>query len=133
LTLIDTNILLDIVTADPRWLSWSRTQLAIAAVAGPLVINDVIYADLSVRFQSIDALEAALAGLGVRLDPIPRAALFLAAKAFLRYRSQGGGRTGVPSDFYIGAHAAVRHCGLLTRDGTRYRGYFPSVRLILPD
>jgi predicted nucleic acid-binding protein len=133
LTLIDTNILLDIVTADPRWLSWSRSQLAMAAVAGPLVINDVIYAEASVRFQSIDALEAALAGLGVRLDPIPPAALFLAGKAFLRYRSQGGTRTGVLSDFFIGAHAAVQNCGLLTRDGTRYRSYFPSVRLLLPD
>ena len=133
MTLIDTNVLLDIVTADPRWLSWSRPQLAMAAVAGPLVINDVIYAELSVRFQSIDTLEAALAGLGVRLDPIPRAGLFLAAKAFARYRSQGGTRTGVLSDFFIGAHAAVQRCGLLTRDGTRYRGYFPSVRLILPD
>jgi predicted nucleic acid-binding protein len=133
LTLVDTNVLLDIVTADPSWLSWSRSRLAMAALAGPLVINDVIYAEVSVRFESIDALETALSGLGVRLDRFPRAALFLAAKAFRRYRGQGGVRTGVLADFFIGAHAAVQDCDLLTRDAGRYRSYFPSVRLILPD
>jgi hypothetical protein len=133
LTLIDTNILLDIVTADPQWLPWSRSRLAIAAIAGPLLINDIIYAEVSVRFESIDTLEAALTGLGVRLVPIPRAGLFLAGKAFRRYRGQGGTRTGVLADFFIGAHAAVQDCDLLTRDAGRYRSYFPSVRLIVPD
>jgi predicted nucleic acid-binding protein len=133
LTLIDTNILLDIVTADPLWLPWSRSQLATAAIAGPLIINDIIYAEVSVRFEAIDALEAALTGLGVRMEPIPRAGLFLAGKAFRRYRGQGGSHTGVLADFFIGAHAAVRGYGLLTRDAGRYRSYFPSVRLIAPD
>jgi hypothetical protein len=133
LTLIDTNVLLDIVTADARWLSWSRSHLATAAIAGPLVINDIIYAEVSVRFESIDTLEAALTGLGVRLVPIPRAGLFLAGKAFRRYRGQGGTRTGVLADFFIGAHAVVQSCDLLTRDAGRYRSYFPSVRLIVPD
>lgn len=104
-----------------------------AAVDGPLVINDVIYAEVSVRFKTIDALEAALAGLGVRLAPIPRAALFLAAKAFRLYRTRGGTRTGVLPDFFIGAHASVQGCALLTRDAERYRRYFPAIRLIVPD
>ncbi|MEA2740801.1 MAG: hypothetical protein QOH05_4108 [Acetobacteraceae bacterium] len=104
-----------------------------AAIAGPLIINDIIYAEISVRFESIDGLEASLAGLGVRLDPIPRAALFLAAKAFRRYRTRGGTRTGVLSDFFIGAHAVIQDCTLLTRDAGRFRHYFPTIRLIVPD
>jgi predicted nucleic acid-binding protein len=133
LTLIDTNILLDIVTADPHWLEWSRSKLATADIAGPLIIDDVIYAEVSVRFSSIGALDAALAGLGVRLDRTPRAASFLAGKAYWHYRSRGGTRTGMLSDFFIGAHATVIGCPLLTRDGGRYRHYFPTIRLIVPD
>ncbi|WP_428490264.1 type II toxin-antitoxin system VapC family toxin [Rhodopila sp.] len=125
-TLVDTNILLDIVTNDPCWMSWSRLQLSRASVVGPLLINDVVYAELSVRFESIETLETALTELGVRLEPIPRAALFLAAKAFRLYRSRGGTRTGVLSDFFVGAHAAVLNCALLTRDAGRYRHYFPT-------
>jgi predicted nucleic acid-binding protein len=132
LTLVDTNVILDLVTADPSWTAWSRSQLELAALAGPLIINDVIYAEVSVRFQSIDTLEAALAVLNTRLVPIPRPALFLAAKAFTQYRARGGTRTGVLSDFFIGAHAAVLHCALLTRDASRFRTYFPTVRLVLP-
>ena len=132
MTLVDTNVLLDIVTNDPRWMSWSRLQLARASVAGPLVINDVVYAELSVRFESINTLEASLAELRARLDPIPRAGLFLAAKVFRLYRSRGGTRTGVLSDFFIGAHASVLDCVLLTRDARRYRHYFPALRLIAP-
>jgi predicted nucleic acid-binding protein len=133
LTLVDTNVILDMVTADPRWLAWSRSQLEIASVGGPLIINDVIYAEVSVRFQSIDSLEDALAGLDISVDAIPRAGLFLAGKAFKQYRARGGTRTGVLSDFFIGAHAAVRHCSLLTRNAGRYRTYFPSLSLIVPD
>ena len=132
MTLVDTKVLLDIVTNDPRWLSWSRLELARAFVAGPLVINDVVYAEVSLRFGSIDTLDAALAELGMRLDPIPRAALFLAAKAYGLYRSRGGTRTGVLPDFVIGAHASVLDCVLLTRDPGRYRHYFPALRLIAP-
>jgi len=132
LTLVDTKVLLDIVTNDPRWLSWSRLELARAFVAGPLVINDVVYAEVSLRFGSIDTLDAALAELGMRLDPIPRAALFLAAKAYRLYRRRGGTRTGVLPDFVIGAHASVLDCVLLTRDPGRYRHYFPALRLIAP-
>ncbi len=108
MTLVDTNILFDILTDDKVWGSWSCRQLEIAAVAGPLLINDVIYAEVSVRYETISALDKALAVFGMRLDRIPRAALFLAAKAYRLYRSRGGTRTGVLSDFFIGAHAAMQ-------------------------
>jgi predicted nucleic acid-binding protein len=132
LTLVDTNVILDMVTDDPHWVAWSRSQLEVAANQGPLIINDVIYAEVSVRFQTIDVLEAALSGLDIHVVPIPSASLFLAGKAFNRYRLRGGTRTGVLPDFYIGAHAAVRQCVLLTRDPSRYRSYFPTLRLTVP-
>jgi predicted nucleic acid-binding protein len=120
------------VTDDPHWVAWSRSQLEVAANRGPLIINDVIYAEVSVRFQAIDVLEAALSALDIHVVPIPRASLFLAGKAFDRYRVRGGTRTGVLPDFFIGAHAAIGQCALLTRDPSRYRSYFPTLRLIVP-
>jgi len=131
-TLVDTNVLLDVLTDDPVWANWSVRQLDAAAAMGPLVINDVIYAELSVRFSTIEALDAALVLADAQLDPIPRSALFLAGKAFQRYRAAGGQRTGVLPDFFIGAHAAVLGVPLLTRDVQRYRRYFPSVDLVTP-
>ncbi|HEY4254316.1 MAG TPA: type II toxin-antitoxin system VapC family toxin [Roseomonas sp.] len=131
-TLIDTNILLDLVTDDPAWADWSVRQLDIAAASGALVINAVVYAELSVRFATIEALTAVLDEAGIVLAPIPRPALFLAGKAFQRYRAAGGARTGVLADFFIGAHAAVDGVRLLTRDAQRYRTYFPTVGLITP-
>jgi predicted nucleic acid-binding protein len=128
-TSVDTNVILDLVADDPRWSDWSALRLQMAAIAGPLAINDAVYAELSVRYDTIEALDAMLAALGVRLEPIPRAGLFLAAKAFRRYRLRGGTRTGVLPDFFIGAHAAVSHVALLARDPTRYRDYFPTLRL----
>lgn len=133
MTLVDTNVIFDILTNDPRWEPWSSRQLERAAVAGPLVINDVIYAEVSVRYQSVEALEDALAALGLRVMPMPRAGPFLAAKAFSRYRSRGGMRTGVLADFFIGAQAVVQDCTLLTRDVARFRDYFPTIRLIVPN
>jgi predicted nucleic acid-binding protein len=106
-TLVDTNVLLDVVTDDPVWSRWSAQQMEAAALRGPLLINDVIYAELSARYLAIEELDRTLASAGVNLEPMPRAALFLAGKAFLRYRTQGGPRTGVLSDFFVGAHAAV--------------------------
>jgi len=132
LTLVDTNVLLDLVTADPVWANWSIAALDAADTAGPVWINDVVYAELSVRFAEIDTLDTMLDEARVDLAPIPRPALFLAGKAFLRYRAAGGGRTGVLPDFFIGAHAAVANWNLLTRDAARYRTYFPTVRLIAP-
>jgi predicted nucleic acid-binding protein len=133
LTLVDTNVLLDLVLADARLAHWSLLQLKIASLAGPVAINDVIYAEPSVRYESVEDLDSMVSTLGVRLETIPRSGLFMAAKAFRRYRAQGGTRTGVVPDFFIGAHAVSVECVLLTRDEARYRTYFPTVRLILPD
>lgn len=133
MTLIDTNVLVDMVIGDEVWAPWSLLQLKIASLAGPLLINDVIYAELSVRYQSIQKLEGMLATLGIQLEPIPRVALFNAAKAFVRYRARGGTRTGVLPDFFIGAHASAQDYRLLTRDVARFRDYFPTIRLIVPD
>ena len=131
-TLVDTNVLLDLVTDDPRWADWSARELERAALRGRLVINDVIYAELSVRFAGIEALDDMVAAVGLSLEALPRPALFLAGKAFLDYRRRGGGRSGVLPDFFIGAHAAVAGLTLLTRDAGRYRGYFPSVEVMAP-
>jgi predicted nucleic acid-binding protein len=132
-TLVDSNVLLDIFTRTPSWWEWSLMQLEEAALHGSLLINDVIYAETSVRFHSIDDFDAALAMAGVTVAPVPRTALFLAGKAFTQYRSAGGVRTGVLPDFFIGAHAMVESLPLLTRDARRYRNYFPEVVLVAPE
>jgi predicted nucleic acid-binding protein len=132
-TLVDTNVLLDVFTEDPKWLGWSITRLEQAAFKGSLLINEVIYAETSTRYPRIEDFEAALVSAGVTVAPISRAALFLAGKASARYRSAGGIRTGVLADFFIGAHAAVEQLPLLTRDAWRYRSYFPTVELIAPE
>ncbi len=133
MTLVDTNVLLDLVTDDPTWADWSIRQLEAAAIKGGLAISDVVYAELSVRFDRIEALDAVVENARLVLAGTPRAALFLAGKAFQRYRASGGARTGVLPDFFIGAHAAVAQLPLLTRDAQRYRTYFPTVDLITPD
>ncbi len=132
MTLVDTNVLLDLVTNDRQWADWSIRQLDAASLRGELVINDVIYAELSVRFAAIETLEDALDEARVSVAAIPRAALFLAGKAFQRYRAAGGTRTGVLPDFFIGAHASVLGLVLLTRDAQRYRSYFPAIDLVTP-
>jgi hypothetical protein len=131
-TLVDTNILLDVATNDPVWAGWSIGQLDAAAIRGSLVINDVVYAELSVRYARVEDVDAFLALGGVTLEAMPRAALFLAGKAFQTYRARRGVRTGVLPDFFIGAHAAVADWPLLTRDAARYGAYFPKLRLITP-
>lgn len=133
MTLVDSNVLLDIVTRTPDWWQWSLSQFDDAAMIGPVVINDVIYAEMSTRYPSVDVVDSVLRDLGVDLVPIPRSALFLAGKAYLRYRAAGGVRTGVLSDFFIGAHAEAEQLPLLTRDVRRYRSYFPKVELIAPE
>jgi predicted nucleic acid-binding protein len=132
-TLVDTNVLLDLVTNDPDWSGWSIAQLEEAALKGPLCINDVVYAELSVRYARIEDLEAMLDDAAIEVARTPRDALFLAGKVFVQYRKSGGARTGVLPDFFIGAHAAVSGLPLLTRDGGRYRTYFPSMALIAPE
>ncbi|WP_426232474.1 type II toxin-antitoxin system VapC family toxin [Pararhizobium sp. DWP3-4] len=133
MTLVDTNILLDVVTDDPDWADWSIEQLEAAGLRGPLLINDVVYAELAVRYERIERLEAFLSEAGIELAAMPRPALFLAGKVFQKYRKTGGSRAGVLPDFFIGAHAAVDRLDLLTRDTGRYRTYFPTVKLIAPD
>ena len=132
MTLIDTNVLLDLLTGDPSWADWSIGQLDAASLRGPLAINDIVYAELSVRFATIEALDAVVAEMGMVVAAIPRPALFLAGKAFQRYRAAGGSRRGVLPDFFIGAHAAVLGCSLLSRDAGRYRTWFPGVALVTP-
>ncbi|MEP5171752.1 MAG: type II toxin-antitoxin system VapC family toxin, partial [Erythrobacter sp.] len=132
MTLIDTNVLLDLVTDDPQFAEWSIAQLEAASLAGPLLINDVISAELSVRYDSKEQLDDFISSIGLKRDPIPDAALFLAGKVFRKYRKAGGTRSGVLPDFFIGAHAAVRGLPLLTRDLGRYRSYYPTVEVIAP-
>ncbi len=133
MTLVDTNVLLDLVTDDPKWADWSLSQLEAASLDGPLLINDAVYAELAVRYERIEHLEAFVDRAGLEMISMPRAALFLAGKVFTQYRKAGGSRTGVLPDFFIGAHAAVAGLRLLTRDVGRYRTYFPSLQLIAPD
>ncbi len=129
--LVDSNVLLDVVTDDPNWADWSQQQLDTASRIGDLVINPVIYAELSLAYASVEGLDAGIAAVGLELLEIPRPALFLAAAAFRLYRRRGGPRTEVLPDFFIGAHAAVEGMTLITRDGRR-RGWFPTVQVIAP-
>jgi predicted nucleic acid-binding protein len=130
--LVDSNVLLDVATNDPEWSEWSGSALERAANEAALVINPLVYAEVSIRFSRIEDLEAAVPSNLFRREALPFEAAFLAGKAFLKYRRQSGGRTSPLPDFYIGAHAAVADMRLLTRDATRYRTYFPTVELISP-
>ncbi|GHT94220.1 DNA-binding protein [Betaproteobacteria bacterium] len=130
--LVDTNVLVDILENDPEWADWSIKQLRAQAQVYRLVINPIIYSELSLTFSTVEALDNAIAQLGLALLELPRPALFLAGKAFVRYRRQGGTKNNVLGDFFIGAHAAVSGYPVLTRDTRRYATYFPSVRLIAP-
>jgi predicted nucleic acid-binding protein len=132
MTLVDSNILLDVFSESAPWVVWSKQQLERAARRGPVFINDLIYAEISVQFTSSDSLDAVLKEILIDVAPTPRPALFLAGKAFARYRGAGGPRTGVLPDFFIGVHALVEGLSLLTRDARRYRHYFPTVELIAP-
>lgn len=131
-TLVDTNVLLDIFTEDAKWASWSSQALADARDSGALVINPIVYAEVSVRFDTIEELDEALPAADFLREELPYPAGFLAGKAYARYRSQGGTKRSPIADFYIGAHAAVCGYRLLTRDGARYRTYFPKLDLITP-
>jgi predicted nucleic acid-binding protein len=132
-TLVDSNVILDITSNDVSWATWSIQRLEAASLDGPLLINDVVYAEISVRYARMEDLDAMLDGTGIDLAPLPREALFLAGKIFMQYRKVGGTRSGVLPDFFIGAHAAVRQIPLLTRDVARYRTYFPNLEIISPN
>jgi len=131
-TLVDANVILDIVTEDSDWLDWSAAMLEEAAEGGTLAINPVVYAEVAVRFDRIEDIEEALPAAYFRREPIPWEASFLAAKCFERYRRGGGARRSPLPDFFIGAHAAIAGMTLLTRDARRYRTYFPRLRLVAP-
>lgn len=133
MTLVDTNVLLDIATSDANWREWSLEQLETASLAGPLIVNSVVYAELAARYDNRDELDNFIGRLGMEFHEVPLDGLFLAGKVFQQYRRRGGTRTGVLSDFFIGAHAAVAGLPLLTRDRSRYATYFPDVQLIAPE
>ena len=131
--LVDTNVILDVVENDPQWAAWSQSQLEAASLKFTLLINPVIYAELSIAYQRIEELESMLRNAELQLVPIPREALFLAGRVFLKYRQRKGTKSGVLPDFFVGAHAAVAGIPLLTRGLSRYRTYFPSLKLITPE
>lgn len=131
--LIDTNVLIDVLQDDPRWADWSIRQLRAQSQLHELAINPIIYSELSLMYESIEALEQTVAAMRLSFQEIPRPALFVAAKAFVRYRREGGTKQNVLPDFFIGGHAAVAKCAVLTRDPARYRSYFPTVELLTPE
>ncbi len=131
-TLVDSNVLLDVLTEDPTWQDWSADALAQAVESGPLYINPIVYSEVSVRFTTVESLEDALPPQDYRREPIPWAAAFLAGKVFVDYRRNRGTKSSTLPDFFIGAHAAVAGLELLTRDIGRYQTYFPTVTLIAP-
>jgi predicted nucleic acid-binding protein len=130
--LVDTNILIDVLENDPDWADWSIAQLQVQSMVHRLVINPIIYSELSLTFSSVEELDAALEGMELPLLEMPKPALFLASKAFLQYRQRGGVKNNVLGDFFIGAHAAVSGLPVLTRDTKRYTTYFPTVQLVSP-
>jgi predicted nucleic acid-binding protein len=132
-TLVDSNVLIDVLDHDPFWRRRSASALATAGRLGPIVINQVIYAEVSVRYEDTDELDRDLPFDDFQREQLPWAAAFLAGKVFAEYRRRGGRRRSPLPDFFIGAHAAVAGLQLLTRDESRYRTYFPTVELIVPE
>ena len=130
--LVDTNVLVDVLQNDPQWADWSMAQLQAQSKVHRLSINPIIYAELSLTFSTVEALDAVISRMELDLLDIPKPALFLAGKAFVQYRRGGGARTNVLADFFIGAHAAVSGLPVLTRDTRRYQTYFPSNKLVTP-
>jgi len=130
--LVDSNVILDVLTEDPQWFNWSSQMLINYANQGDLVINPIIYAEISIGFNQPEEVEEALPEDFFRRDPLPYSAAFLAGQSFLAYRQRRGEKRSPLPDFYIGAHAAIANIPLLTRDINRYRTYFPSIQLITP-
>ena len=131
-TLVDSNVIFDVAESDPTWRAWSEAAIRQCLDEGLLVINPIIYAEVSVGYRTIEEVEAVLPAQLYRREPLPYDAAFLAGKSFLAYRRRGGRRTAPLPDFYIGAHAAVSGYRVLTRDVQRFRTYFPTVALITP-
>ena len=131
--LVDSNVLMDVFGKDPIWSDWSSTQISSWGSKDQLVINPLIYSEISVGFETTDILDEDLESAGFVKLNLPYAAAFRAARAFVTYRQSGGARRSPLADFYIGAHAEVESMRLLTRDVTRYRTYFPKLKLIAPN
>ena len=131
-TLVDSNVLLDVITEDDEWVDWSASALSRAADISMLAINPIVYAEVAARFARIEDLEEAVPPDYYRRLALPWEAAFLAGQCFVKYRRRGGSRRSPMPDFYIGAHAAIQGLTLLTRDPRRYRAYFPAVRIIAP-
>lgn len=131
--LVDTNVLVDVLENDPEWADWSIAQLRAQSKIHKLAINPIIYSELSLTFSTAEALDKTIDELGLAMLEVPRSALFLAGKAFVRYRRQGGIKNNALADFFIGAHAAVSRYPVLTRDSRCYGAYFPTVTLITPE
>ena len=132
MVLVDANVFLDILTDDPKWRPWSEEKFLAAIETDQAAVNPIIYAELGAAYKSAAELERAISGWPVQRLPLPYEAAFPASQAFLRYRREGGQRRSPLPDFYIGAHAQAGGLTLLTRDASRYRSYFPKVRLITP-
>lgn len=132
-TLVDTNVLIDIAVRDPVWLKWSRPHVELARKRGSVIINQIIFSEFSMRYDTLDEVERALPEDEFRREGLPFEAAFAASRAFAHYRRAGGLREKVLPDFLIGAHAAVRGYAILTRDPSGYRSYFPGVELITPE
>ena len=130
--LVDTNVLVDILQNDPQWADWSIAQMRAQSSLHALVINPIIYAEVSLSFSTLEALDDVVGTLALELREIPRPALFLAAKAFAQYRRRGGSKLQVLPDFFIGAHAALEGWPLLTRDARRFKTYFPTLEVLAP-
>lgn len=131
--LVDTNVLVDLLTDDPVWADWSTDAFCACADHARLVVDTTVYAELAVRYETVEALEQMIEAAGLGREHVPWSAAYLAGRAFEQYRRGGGTRRSPLPDFYIGAHAAVAGMQLLTRDASRYRTYFPTVELIAPD
>jgi predicted nucleic acid-binding protein len=131
--MVDSNVLIDVIENDQRWVEWSIGQLEAAMLNGGLVINPIIYAEIAAGFDDIESLEAAIAPFGLIRESLPWEAAFMTSQAYQRYRKRGGGRRSPMPDFYIGAHASLGGYRLLTRDPMRYREYFAKLDVIAPD
>ncbi|MDQ2634002.1 MAG: type II toxin-antitoxin system VapC family toxin [Pseudomonadota bacterium] len=132
-TLVDTNVLVDIAVRDPVWLKWSRKRLEAARRSGAVIINQIVYSEFSMRYDSVDAVDSVLPEDEFRREGLPWEAAFAATKAFVLYRRAGGAREKILPDFFIGAHAAIRGYTVLTRDPSGFRSYFPGVEVVSPD
>ena len=132
MTLVDTNVLIDILSSDTTWETWSATALRQRSGYGPLVINEIVYAELAGRYSTQQALDSIVERLDLHFEWLPKSALHLAGQTFTKYRRSGGTRSSILADFFIGAHAAIIQFPIITRDTKRYRTHFPDVELIAP-